>query len=305
MVKTERLDYQQAIRDLLNSEEQFREIFSAAPIGMAVIHISGWFTQVNTALCNLTGYSSAKLTRLRLCELMPTEDSSRLLSCTELLAHNNERLQMLEVKLSHVNGTFIPVMIYLALVRGGDDQPLFYISQFIDMTERKQYEENICHLAYHDYLTGLPNRMQFRDRLTVAITQARANNEMLAVIFLDLDRFKEINDTLGHNAGDEVLKVIAGRLRGSLRQSDVVARLGGDEFILLMPGIQCKKSVDLVIEKIISAIEQPLIVQEQEFVVSASVGVAIFPDMAMEIDDLLEAADKNMYAVKQSKSVEK
>ena len=171
-----------------------------------------------------------------------------------------------------------------------------------ELTEEK---EKIKHLAYHDYLTGLPNRMQFRDRLTVAITQARANNEMLAVIFLDLDRFKEINDTLGHNAGDEVLKVIAGRLRGSLRQSDVVARLGGDEFILLMPGIQCKKSVDLVIEKIISAIEQPLIVQEQEFVVSASVGVAIFPDMAMEIDDLLEAADKNMYAVKQSKSVEK
>ena len=117
MVKKERLDYQQAIRDLLNSEEQFREIFSAAPIGMAVIHVSGWFTQVNTALCNLTGYSSAKLTRLRLCELMPTEDSSRLLSCTELLAHNNERLQMLEVQLSHMNGTFIPVMIYLALVR--------------------------------------------------------------------------------------------------------------------------------------------------------------------------------------------
>lgn len=294
------LDCQQAIKNILDTEEHFREVFDSAPIGMAIVDLAGHFNQVNSALCKLMRFSAQDFCQRHLSDFLAPEELERLKAAAKALG-NREQLQALEITVTALDGTVIPVMVYLVLVKGCSGRTSFYIGQIVDLTERKQYEEAICHLAYHDHLTGLPNRLQFRDRLNLALAQAKSNNEMLAVVFVDLDRFKEINDTLGHVRGDEVLKEVAQRLRRVLRQSDAVARLGGDEFILLLPCIKNKESVTVVTEKIIAAIEEPLPLAGEEYSISASIGVALFPDAAMDIDDLLQKADQNMYQAKQSK----
>lgn len=300
MTHNGRLTYQQTIKDILDTEEHFQEIFDSAPIGMAIVDLAGQFIRVNAAFCKLIQFPAHRFSGRNLSEFLSLADRKRLKAAARAL-WSHKQLQTLEIQLTVSDGTAIPVMVYMVLVKGSSDRGSYYIGQIIDLTERKQYEEAIRHLAYHDHLTGLPNRIHFRDRLTLALAQARTNDEMLAVVFVDLDRFKEINDTLGHFHGDEVLKQVALRLRSVLRQSDAVARMGGDEFILLLPCIKSKESVSVITEKIIAAIEEPLVLEGEMFTISASIGVALFPDAAMDIDDLLHKADQNMYQAKQSK----
>lgn len=300
MTHNSRLTYQQTIKDILDTEEHFQKIFDSAPIGMAIVDLAGQFTRVNTALCKLIQFPAHSFSERYLSDFVSPEEMNRLKTAAEAL-WNHDQLQTLEIELTSTDGTVIPIMVYMVLVKGCSHRPPFYIGQIIDLTERKQYEETISHLAYHDHLTGLPNRIHFRDRLTLALAQAKTNDEMLAVVFVDLDRFKEINDTLGHFCGDEVLREVAQRLRSILRQSDAVARMGGDEFILLLPCIKSRESVTVITDKIIAAIEEPLVLEGEVFTISASIGVALFPDAAMDIDDLLQKADQNMYQAKQSK----
>lgn len=299
------VDCTQALEDLRESEERFRIVFDFAPIGMALTNPEGHFTRVNSALTQLLSYSPEEFEQLTLRELVAAEDAARLVAAFTTLLSGQDQRRSLEVCLYCKGGAIREVMLVIALVRGSANQPLYFIGQFIDITERKQSEKVMKHLAYHDPLTGLPNRMLFRDHLTVALAHARANEDMLAVVFLDLDRFKEINDTLGHYVGDKALKLIAERLGSAVRKSDVIARLGGDEFTLLLHSIPSRKSVAMVIDKIIKVLEQPLIFEGREFIVSASVGVALFPEDAREVDTLLQIADKYMYFDKRRKGVER
>ena len=298
-----RADCVQAMADLQESEERFRLVFDYAPIGMAIIDLEGRLTRVNPAMSSLTGYDVEDLTACSLRGIMYSEDESKLQEASEALFARQEPRRILEIRFVRKGGSVIYTMLHLALVHGAMNQALYYIGQFIDITERKRNEDAIRHMAYHDSLTELPNRMSFRDRLTIALDQARANQQMLAVVFLDLDRFKDINDTVGHYIGDKALKIIANRISGALRNSDAVARLGGDEFTLLLPCTHNRASVDLVMDKIIKAIEQPLVFEDQEFIVSASIGVAMFPADGLEVDTLLQVADKNMYLDKQRRGL--
>ena len=300
-----RIDCAQAMADLQESEERFRLVFDYAPIGMAIIDLAGRLTRVNPAMSTLTGYDVEELTVSSLQDIMHSEDESKLQEASEVLFARQEPRRILEIRFVRKDGSVIYTILQMALVHGAMNQPLYYIGQFIDITERKHYEDAIRHMAYHDSLTELPNRMSFRDRLTIALDQARANQQMLAVVFLDLDRFKEINDIVGHYIGDKALKIIANRISGALRKSDAVARLGGDEFTLLLPSTHNRDSVDLVMDKIIKVIEQPLVFDDQEFIISASMGVAMFPDDGLEVDTLLQVADKNMYLDKQRRGVER
>jgi diguanylate cyclase (GGDEF)-like protein len=168
--------------------------------------------------------------------------------------------------------------------------------------ERKQVlaaAEQIEHLAYHDALTGLPNRNLFLDHLRLALALAGRDHRHVAVLFLDLDRFKTINDSLGHGAGDELLRTIADRLRLGLRQGDTVARLGGDEFTVLLPEIDEERDMILVAEKLLMLIRQPLILQRREIVVSGSIGISRFPNDGDIPEELLKRADVAMYQAKQ------
>jgi diguanylate cyclase (GGDEF)-like protein len=168
-----------------------------------------------------------------------------------------------------------------------------------DITEHKVAEEKIRHLAHHDALTGLPNRVLLRDRLEQAIAQAQRNRTQMGVMLLDLDRFKTINDTLGHEAGDDALQAVAERLRASVRRVDTVARLGGDEFVVVLPAIRGPVDAEQVARKIIESMTEPLSIRDQTMIVSVSIGVSICPTDGADTTALMKRADLAMYRAKQ------
>ncbi|MCW9047809.1 MAG: EAL domain-containing protein [Gammaproteobacteria bacterium] len=178
-----------------------------------------------------------------------------------------------------------------------------------DVTERKVAEEQIAFLAYHDSLTALPNSRLFKDRLEHAISQAERNNKILAIMFLDLDRFKLINDTMGHSAGDELLKITSERLIEAVRKTDSVAinangnassiaRFGGDEFTILLDDVENMQAIIRIAERIVENVSQPLMLERQEVHISTSIGIAIYPDDGKEADVILKHADSAMYHAK-------
>ncbi len=169
-----------------------------------------------------------------------------------------------------------------------------------DITERKRYEETIWHQAFHDNLTGLANRMLFKDRLALAMAHAKRNNNGLAVLFLDLDRFKLINDTLGHDIGDQLLNQVGIRLRNCVREDDTVARMGGDEFTLLLPEIMKAEHAARIAQKVVEAVRQPLKIGEHELYISTSIGIVLFPDDGQDAETLLKNADTAMYRAKEN-----
>jgi len=173
-----------------------------------------------------------------------------------------------------------------------------------DISERKQAEETIQRLAYYDGLTGLPNRRLFYDRLGQAIALAKRERREMALLYLDLDGFKAVNDALGHDAGDELLKAAAGRIRHRLRESDTVARIGGDEFTVILPRIASREDVAKVARKILGALSASFSLggREQEFRVGVSIGIAIHPADAQDMDGLIKAADTAMYEAKRARN---
>jgi diguanylate cyclase (GGDEF)-like protein/PAS domain S-box-containing protein len=196
------------------------------------------------------------------------------------------------------SGEPYPKWLSISVVRGNNGQIVNFIGSFIDITERKASEEKIRHLAYHDALTMLPNRFSFQERLEQAIGFSRRNGKQLALMLIDLDRFKSINDTLGHHIGDEILIQVAQRISASVRQSDIVARLGGDEFVVVLPDIASPEDAARVAKKIIGAICDPYFIGGQTLSSSPSIGICLYPDDASEISDLLKNADVAMYEAK-------
>jgi diguanylate cyclase (GGDEF)-like protein/PAS domain S-box-containing protein len=167
-----------------------------------------------------------------------------------------------------------------------------------DITDRKKAEETIYHQAYHDLLTGLPNRLLFKDRLNLAIAQAKRSRQKLAVMFLDLDRFKVVNDSLGHVVGDQLLQSVANRLGKCVREGDTLARLGGDEFTLLLPQINQLDAAANTAKKILNVLSRPFFIAGQDHHFSASIGIAIYPEDGETVDSLIKNADIAMYHVK-------
>jgi len=169
-----------------------------------------------------------------------------------------------------------------------------------DITERKKAEELINFQLYHDLLTKLPNRALFQDRLSLAIAQARRNHQKVAVMFLDLDRFNMVNDSLGHLAGDRLLQAVGGRLKDCLREGDTLARVGGDEFNLLVPELASKEDAERIAEKILDGLRTPVEVDGHEIFVSLSIGIALYPNDGDSLETLIRHADMAMYHIKGS-----
>jgi len=169
-----------------------------------------------------------------------------------------------------------------------------------DIAERKQADAHIAHLAYYDNLTDLPGRALFYDRLKQSITHARRDQHELALLYIDLDRFKAVNDTLGHDAGDELLKMVAARLKACVRESDTAARLGGDEFVVILPKVDGCDNVIAVADKIVDAISSKFVLAptNREVVIGVSIGIAMYPQDAEDSEELVRAADSAMYAAK-------
>lgn len=178
-----------------------------------------------------------------------------------------------------------------------------FASLFALAAQKRQAQDHIAHLAHHDPLTGLINRHIFPDRLAQAMILSQRHRKKIALLYVDLDKFKQINDAHGHLAGDAVLIEVSSRLRGLLRDSDTVARMGGDEFVVILHDISSKTAVNTIVKKIIDALAQPILFHDTRFTVTASVGISIYPDDDKQIDALLQKADKAMYQAKKSSTI--
>jgi diguanylate cyclase (GGDEF)-like protein/PAS domain S-box-containing protein len=192
------------------------------------------------------------------------------------------------------DGGLFPQEISLTAIEGGG-----MVCVIRDITERTYAEEQIKHLAYHDALTGLPNRLLFKDRLTVALSHAQRDRTRLAVLFLDLDRFKVINDSLGHNIGDQLLQAVGTRVATCVRESDTVARLGGDEFTLLLPALSRSDDAAPVAQKILEAVRYPFHLEGREFFITTSIGISLYPEDGLDAETLIKNADTAMYQAKE------
>lgn len=196
------------------------------------------------------------------------------------------------------DGEVFPCIARMSAIRNRKGSILRFVSVFTDISERKEYEEKLTHLAYFDALTRLPNRILVMDRLRQSINLVARNQEKLALLFLDLDGFKEVNDTLGHDIGDLLLQEVAGRLLDSVRNSDTVSRLSGDEFVIILQEITALSAVEQVAGKILERLQQPFLLQGHETRISGSIGIAISPDDGSDAETLLKKADEAMYEAK-------
>jgi len=204
----------------------------------------------------------------------------------------------LDLEAIRKGGKEIPVQLSLSAVHM---KGVWYAVGIIrDITERKLAEEQIRQMAYHDSLTGLPNRKLFSDRLGIALTQAHRNKQEVGIAMLDLDNFKGVNDTLGHLAGDLLLKATAERLSAALREGDTVARIGGDEFVLILPELKGIEDAVKVAQKIVDGFRKTFLIDTHQLVVTTSIGLAVYPDDGIDEGILMKNADIAMYQAKQA-----
>jgi diguanylate cyclase (GGDEF)-like protein/PAS domain S-box-containing protein len=252
--------------------------------------------EVNQAFTRLTGYSADDVRGKN-----PKILSSGRTTAGEFRAMwqaiTDEGFWQGEVWDKRKDGSFYPKWLTISAIRDNAGKIESYIGSFTDMTERKLAEDRINHLALHDTLTGLPNRYNLQGRLDQALATARRDAGHLALIFIDLDRFKSINDTLGHHVGDDLLQEVATRLRASVRDSDVVARLGGDEFVVVLTGVGAA-AAGSVADKILETLGAAYRIEGHELLTTPSIGIAVFPDDGDNAETLMRNADNAMYHAK-------
>jgi diguanylate cyclase (GGDEF)-like protein len=196
----------------------------------------------------------------------------------------------------HQNGKELPLETNLAEMDLHGSK--HYVCVVRDISERKLAEKKLTHLALYDQLTGLPNRTLFRESLAYSLSQARRSKAVMALLFIDLDGFKKVNDTLGHDAGDQLLKEVAKILKSVIRESDMAARIGGDEFTVILNSVQDRKQAVHIAEQIINTVKLPMWISGNQVKVSASIGIALYDEHAHNIEDLIKAADAAMYLAK-------
>lgn len=287
-------------RELLSEQRLSRIVFENSLEGIAVTDAEGKVRLVNRAFVDTTGYSEEDVAGQTLAVLKSGRQDEAFYR--EFWRELNERGEWRgEMWNKRKNGTIYAEWLSISAVKNRLGVVEHYVGMFSDITERKKQEEIITFQAFHDSLTGLPNRILFLDRLEQMLVQEkRSGARTAAVMFLDLDRFKQINDTLGHEAGDECLKEVARRLRQCVRASDTVARMGGDEFTILLPEIAEKGDVRAVAQKILDAMKTPLLLAGQEVIITTSIGISLFPRDGRDGETLLKHADAAMYRVKGS-----
>jgi diguanylate cyclase (GGDEF)-like protein/PAS domain S-box-containing protein len=290
-------DKRSAAEALRESEEKFRTLFEDSKDAIYIATKEGRFIDCNNSFLNLFGYTREEAMEVNARTTYFSADDHRNFLKTIL---DNGAVRDYEVRLLKKNGTVMDCLLTTSERKSGNGTIIGYQGIVRDITSFKKAEETIRHMAYHDALTGLPNRVLFADRLSIAMARARRNNEIVAVAMLDLDGFKKINDLLGHKVGDFILKAVANRLLSALRKSDTVARMGGDEFYVILTEISADRDVELISDKIVAGFRKWFAVDSHKLFVSASIGVAVFPEDGESADILVRRADMAMYAAKRS-----
>ena len=280
-------------------EQLAEKVFTHNPAGIIFTDEAHRILSINPATTLMTGYEAFELLGHTVFALVNLDRDETPDSFQHKIAQRGAWSGELEI--TQKNGIDFSAGIRVSQV---DDPhsglPAHYIWILADITERKQAEERMRHIAQHDALTGLPNRLALLMRLGQLLPEARRHEWKIAIMFLDLDRFKIINDTLGHQVGDELLREVACRLSSVIRETDFVARLGGDEFVVILPGINSPADAALVSTKIIAALSAPIEAEGHELHTSPSIGISIFPDDGPDGDTILKHADTAMYHAKAS-----
>ncbi|MET3120428.1 diguanylate cyclase (GGDEF)-like protein/PAS domain S-box-containing protein [Oxalobacteraceae bacterium GrIS 2.11] len=294
------------------SEKLYRYLVDSSPDIIYTVNTEGRFTFINGRAEQLLGYQPEEIIGKHYSELVHDEDLERARFVFSERRIGNRASRNIELRLKHNDSiekardvdftvmsiSFNSMGMYSEKKGNRHRQFLGTYGVARDITEAKRAEQLILYQAYHDILTDLPNRALFRDRLTLSLIQAKRNKTELAVMFVDLDRFKLVNDTLGHVKGDELLQMVAARLRDRLREGDTLARLGGDEFTLLLPDLHDKSDASRIAEQIVQSLSQPFALGDTQVHVSASVGISTYPGDGDTTDDLICHADIAMYKVK-------
>ncbi len=292
---TDRKLAEEALRE---AHERFRSAFENAPIGMVMADLDGGITRANPALGRIVGRAAADLCGMNLVDLTHPEDRELSRSEMECLVASDSDQYRIEERYWHSDGRDVWVAVNVSCVRDEDDKPLYLIGQIEDVTEGRALRERLAFAAIHDSLTALPNRELFMDRLEVALRRAGRARHRVAVVFLDLDRFKLVNDSLGHDVGDQVLRAVADRLNSVMRGSDTLARFGGDEFTVLCDEVGDEGDALEVAQRLVAAMDQPLALPTGEVFASLSVGIALSSDGNETGAMLLRNADVAMYRAK-------
>jgi diguanylate cyclase (GGDEF)-like protein/PAS domain S-box-containing protein len=283
---------------LRESEERFRSAFDHAA-GMALVDADGRWVKVNRSLCDMLGYTQEQLLATNFQSITHADDLGPLLSSVSKLLTGNLNTHQMEQRYLHKKGHMVWVLLSITVVRETQSDTVNLIFQIQDITDRKRAEERLLHEAMHDVLTGLPNRALFMDHLKLSVERGkRRDDRLFAVLFLDLDRFKIINDSLGHLVGDQLLVGIARRLETCLRPGDTVARLGGDEFTILLEDLNGASEAIEVAERLQKALARPFNLNGHEVFTTVSIGIALSATGYERPDDVLRDADTAMYRAK-------
>jgi len=287
------------LRAAMERLEQAKAIYESSSEGIMVVDRDNRIISVNPAFKGITGYSYDEIVGADPYILRSGRHTA------EFYAEIRRSLQETgtwrgEIWNQRKNGQVYLQFMLIDTILGDDGEVSKRVCIFSDITEKKLAEERIKHMSQHDTLTDLPNRMLYEDRLHQALAMARREKTPLAILYIDLDRFKPVNDTLGHAVGDTLLKLVAQRMLGSVRETDTVARIGGDEFAVVLPAIRSRQNALMVAEKIRKKLETPFEINGEQLDISSSIGCAIYPDDGQDGTALTQSADQAMYLAKQS-----
>ncbi|MBF0614038.1 MAG: EAL domain-containing protein [Magnetococcales bacterium] len=294
-----RIAVQMADRERAAAEQRLAaRMFENALEAMVITTPDATILRVNPAFVELTGYTREEATgrKANILRSFHHDETFYASMWESLLRHGRWQGEIINRR---KDGSIFAAWENIAAVLDSELQVTrYYVASFRDITEQLATHQHIQHLAHFDPLTDLPNRTLFHDRLSHALTLARREDQRIAVLFLDLDGFKKVNDTLGHHAGDDLLVEVAQRLRTCLRQSDTVSRLGGDEFALILESLDEVADAELVARKLLASLSAPIILDGREIFVGGSIGISLFPDDGKSVDELLMHADTAMYQAK-------
>lgn len=281
------------------SEERFRGTFENAPIGIMLVSTQGYIFQANRFALDVLDYPEQDLVDAHISRLVPSEDRPGLKDVLDRLVHRDGNVSHSERRMVSKNGDEIWTNFHVVLLRSEAGEPLYFIVQIADITDLKDTHAQMERMAFYDTLTELGNRRLFGNALEQSIQHCVRANRHAAMLYLDLDQFKRVNDTLGHEAGDELLKEVAKRLTHCVRNEDTVARPGGDEFTILLYDIATPSDAGVVAEKILDRLRTPITILGHQLVVTTSIGITIIPDDSVHPNILTKNADLAMYRAKE------